>query len=374
MSDKYRCDECTKDYNSKMGLWHHNKKFHIIPELEKKKNVTCSHCNKELSCKQSKWRHEQKCKLSNKISLEEKFNQLSDKVSVLEKKPQNIINNTTNNIQFVVNAHGKEDILKLPLNVSKEIMSKRLNCLTHMAEKLNFNADIPENHSYCVTAINDKHASVINPETNSIIKTDKFTLFDQLLTSYFEKLDQITENKLIKKDEREEYASTVKKLKELLFQNKKYMKRYYSELNYISYNNKDLVQKTWSLLKQNQQFIDNQIVQDDFGEILEDSDTENSEDEKIKQTQEKLKNIFNFNNKIPMKSRLINISESESELDTDSDTEEEIPDVINIEITIKNKPYVVKGSNVYDKTSGEFYGTYVNGKVKRKIKQTDIDV
>ena len=71
---------------------------------------------------------------------------------------------------------------------------------------------------------------------------------------------------------------------------------------------------------------------------------------------------------------MLNISESDSELDTESESEEEIPDVINIEITIKNKPYVVKGTNVYDKTSDEFYGTYINGKVKRKIKQTNINI
>jgi hypothetical protein len=55
--------------------------------------------------------------------------------------------------------------------------------------------------------------------------------------------------------------------------------------------------------------------------------------------------------KVSLKSRLINISDSGSELDTDLESEEEIPDVINIEITIKNQPYVVKDTNVYDKTN-----------------------
>ena len=147
------------------------------------------------------------------------------------------------------------------------------------------------------------------------------------------------------------------------------MKRYKNDINVISYNKKDMVQETWKSLKD--------INADKKEEPESESDTESEPESYVVKGFDDVipecdrEKLFG---KIPMKSRLINISESESELDTDSDTEEEIPDVINIEITIKNKPNVVKGSNVYDKTSGEFYGTYVNGKVKRKIKQTDIDV
>lgn len=67
MISKYRCEECNKNYESKMGLWYHNKKIHINPALEKKMANSCSYCDKELSCKQSRWRHEKTCKLNNKI-------------------------------------------------------------------------------------------------------------------------------------------------------------------------------------------------------------------------------------------------------------------------------------------------------------------
>ncbi len=244
-----------------------------------------------------------------------------------------------------------------------------------MAEKLNFNVEIPENHSYCVTALNDKHASVINPETNSIVKTDKLTLFDQLLVSYLEKLDKITKNTKLKKEEREEYTNTVKNLRELLFQNRKYMKRYYDELNYISYNNKDLIQKTWSSLKNKQQDDNKEFKRVDFNEISDDSDTENSEDEEIKRKQEKLKKIFENPDNLPIKSRIIAMEDSnDSTLSSDSDDDnEEIPDSVQIEIKIKSKSYIVKDSNVYDKITGEYYGIYTDGKVKRKP-NPDIDV
>ncbi len=382
MEHKFYCSICNFKYKTQNGLLKHNKLNH--QNCNNPKKYYCEHCNKQYNSRQSKWIHEQKCKLTKNMSLDDKIEEKI--VNFLEKNPQKIINNNrnsnnnsnnniTNNIQLVITPSGKEDILKLPFDSYKEIMSKRLNCLTHIAEKLNFNTEIPENHSYCVTAINDKHASIINPETNSIMKTDKLTLFDQLLVSYLEKLDQIAKNTKFLKAERDEYTSTINKLRELLFQNKKYMKKYYSELNYISYNNKNLVQKTWTSMKSPQNnFVNNKDQNDQFNyfnqdEILEDSDTENSEDEEIKRKQEKLRKMYE--NKQKNKINLINIYESTD----DSEDEEEIPDIVEIEIKIRNKPYIVKGANVYDKLTGELYGTYQNGKVKRKPKvQNDIEI
>ena len=47
----------------------------------------------------------------------------------------------------------------------------------------------------------------------------------------------------------------INKLKQLLFQNKKYIKRYYTDLNYISYNNKDLIKNTWNKLPEKKLFL-----------------------------------------------------------------------------------------------------------------------
>lgn len=143
------------------------------------------------------------------------------------------------------------------------------------------------------------------------------------------------------------------------------MKRYKNDINVISYNNKDMVQETWKSLKDiNEEKKDE--LESDIESEPESYEVKGFDDVIPENDRDKL-----FS-KVSLKSRLIYISDSGSELDTDLESEEEIPDVINIEITIKNQPYVVKDTNVYDKTSGDFYGTYVNGKVIRKIKQTDI--
>ena len=250
-----------------------------------------------------------------------------------------------------------------------EILDKGLNSLLCLIEYINFDKSVPENHSYCITAINDKHASVIDEKTNKIIKTNKQDLFDKVLFANLELLEKLSNDSRYTPNQKNIYKEKINYLKENIFSNNKIMKRYKNDINVISYNNKDMVQETWKSLKD--------INAEKKKEQDSESDTE-SEPESYE--------VKGFDDVIPecdreklfgktsLKSRLINISESESESDTESESEEEIPDVINIEITIKNKPYVVKGTSVYDKTSGEFYGTYSNGKVKRKPKQTDIVV
>ena len=63
---------------------------------------------------------------------------------------------------------------------------------------------------------------------------------------------------------------------------------------------------------------------------------------------------------------------TESDTESDIESDEEIPDIIVIKI--KNKQYIVKGINVYDKVSGELYGNYINGKVKRIQPKKEIDI
>ncbi len=128
----------------------------------------------------------------------------------------------------------------------------------------------------------------------------------------------------------------------------------------MSYNKKDMVQETWKCLKP---FDGNPEEEQPKGFddlIAELPDDEKPDWLKPKQT----------NNK--PKQKLIAISDSDdSSLSSDSDSDgenEEIPDIVEIEIKIKSKSYIVKGSNVYDKITGEYYGIYTDGKVKRKSK------
>jgi hypothetical protein len=318
------CKLCNdKEFMSVSGLWKHNNKHHKSKEINKDKIYYCSYCNKEYKHYQNKWTHEKKCKNIHNVSLVDKVQQLTDKIKELETKPRNTINNTTNNtnnttnnIQIIINQPGSESIEHLSVNQQREIMQKGLNSLTYLIKLNNFNKETPENHSYCVTALNDKHASVINPDTNSVMKTDKNTLFDKILVSNIKNLEIISSNSEFSYNEINEYNEKLKTLKNLLFMNRKGLKSYYSELNLLSYNNKDLILDTWNTLTNLDKIID---------------------------------------------------SESESESESDSDSEADT-DIVHY-IEMKGIKYILEETKVFtiltNGLPGKIYGTYLDGKFKK---------
>ncbi len=275
--ENFNCHICNLNYKTRGGLLKHIRIHHKKEEIKPNKENKCSFCDKTFKHRQSKWRHEKDCKKSKAGSLEDKVNQLTKKIKELELKPV-VINNTLNTTQinqYIITPPGNESINNISIETQREIMQQGLNSLTHLIQYINFNKTLPENHSYCVTALNDKHASVINPDTNTVVKTDKITLFDKIMTSNLKKLEQIAQNKKFTDIERSNYTDKLKTLKDQLFMNRKSLKRYYNDLNLISYNNRDLVFETWTSLKN----IDN----------IMDSDFDESEGEELAKKQKQLK-------------------------------------------------------------------------------------
>jgi len=220
---EFICQNCNKVYKSRVGLWKHNKT--CVPKVVEKKYV-CSFCLKNFSCRQSKWTHEKKCKSKKEqITASESatITELKNELKILKLQPtiQNniindnrIINNYTQNI-VISNSPGFEPIDHLTIEQKKFIMNKGLSSLIYLIETTNFDKLKPENHTYCVTALNDKHASVINSETNTITKIDKNTLFDMLLVPNLANLEKMTKNPNFNQTERKEYEEKIKKLKNL---------------------------------------------------------------------------------------------------------------------------------------------------------------
>jgi len=361
MDKKYSCDKCDLKYQTLCGLKKHVKSKHQNTET---KQYKCKYCDASFGYRQSKWLHEQKCKTINQIPLAEEVKNLKAEIKELKAKPSSIINNTTNNttnnIQIVMKQPGTESIEHLTTEKQRDIMQKGLNSLTYLIEKTNFNKNVPENHTYCVasarrirsfgtmTALNDKHASVINSETNTITKIDKNTLFDKVLISSLSNLEKMAKNPNFKPEERKTYEEKIKNLKDFLFRNRKSMKRYYQELNLLSYNNKDMVMETWASLKT-------------LKDIIEPENTINNTLE------------FNDSNKKIQIVPDMYLDDSGSELSSDSDDSDDsdTEEVEFADITIKNITYIIEGNKLYQKTEsgkGGYYGTYSNGKVKKAKK------
>ncbi len=83
---KFVCEICNMSYKTHNGLLKHNRLVHKNSNEPIK--YQCEYCDKQYNSRQNRWVHMQKCKEINskKISLEEKVNQLTEKVNTLEKK------------------------------------------------------------------------------------------------------------------------------------------------------------------------------------------------------------------------------------------------------------------------------------------------
>lgn len=215
-----------------------------------------------------------------------------------------------------------------------------------------------------MTAINDKHASVIDEKTN------KFDLFDKVLMVNLDNLEKITNNPKFTSKQRQEYKNKINYLKTSIFENNNFMKRYQNDINLISYNNKELIKDTWKNLKPTEEDEETEYYGDKpkgFDDLIE----------KIPYNEKPnfLKKEFNeelYTEKLNEKSKsktntkhkpIIEVNSESS--DNSSDTE----DCDFVEISIKNKTYILEGTYIYNKTKkgtkGELYGTYSNGKVKK---------
>jgi len=307
-------------------------------------------------------------------------------MKLLESKPtiqNNIVNNYTQNI-VITSSPGVEPIDYLTVDQKRFIMNKGLSSLMYLIETTNFDKSKPENHSYCVTALNDKHASMVDTKTNSIIKTDKNELYDKVLAGNLSKLEKLSGDGEFTLKEKRDYLDIVDRLKNTLFQTKKGIKKYYSEINILSYNNKDLIQETWNGLKK----LDDMFLAKNFEHqtkqiekieknLESSSDIESDEEVNTEKLMGFRKKFLNKNS-AEEKQGIINISSDDSGSELSSDTDSEDEQEAN-EIIIKGINYIIENNIAYSKTTdgrkGQVHGTYINNKLtKTKKKTKDIEI
>ncbi len=385
MEKTYTCPICNMQFKSYSGFYKHKKIKHSDNKSQTDKQHLCKYCNNPYKTRQTKWSHEQKCKNIYKTPIDEKLKQLTDEIALLKARSPSVVNNTTNNttntnnIQYVIKAPGTESIGHLSFEKQREIMKKGLNSLTYLIELTNFNKELPENHSYCITSLTGQHASVIDDKTNKIIKADKIDLFDKILISTLKNLETICSNKKFNIEEKKEYTEKLNSLKKILFQNRKGMKRYYREINLISYNNREVILETWASLKSLDKIIESEsnnnklIGFDDLIDSNNSSDLESEAGESTDFSSDEETDSDTNSNYGKLKSH--KCAQPVKKIDENKDEEF---DIEHVEITIKNTKYIVEGANVYsivNNKKGDLYGIYFNGKVKKIQSQNkDIDV
>jgi hypothetical protein len=277
--DRYSCKVCNKNYSGASSLWNHNNKFHksgiildntlIIPDntlIIHDKKYNCRSCFKLFTNFQNRWKHEKICKNKKEkiLELEEKINNLEDKIkntTINNTINNTTINNTTNNNNGIINnitinTFGKENLYKLDTTEIKKLI-KNNNYLVDIIGLLNFNKNLPENHSFCNTSLEGNYVSVLNADSNKIQKINKNKFYDIVLTNSFNKIDDLslmlelddTVKETLKDKYKKHLDKNIDHVKELFFTDKVYKNNYKTNINEISYNNKDLVLDTWSKLR-----------------------------------------------------------------------------------------------------------------------------
>ena len=225
---KYKCTICdNRLYASYKSLWYHNYKFHkkassddtdtvsmvsntvsidipivstiISVENENKKNVStdikiklfyCKHCNKQYNHCSSKSRHEQTCN-KELTNITNNNNNINTNNNIKTNTNTNTNNTINNNQKIFINKLGNENVFDLNMNEVMDIFNKEISCITLLIEYLHFNERLLENHSFCVTNLDNKYISVFNPEKQLIEKDRKKYVFDTILDNSTNKLENL---------------------------------------------------------------------------------------------------------------------------------------------------------------------------------------
>ncbi len=283
------CKVCNKTLSSYKSLWRHNKTFHNIIEEKKSegkknsplksedgplksevKDYNCRYCFKKYNNKNSRWSHEQKCKNDKLIELKTENNKLKQELenknnTNIKNINQNNCNNTTNNQinngtinntnNIVINQIGYESVEDIPLNNILKILDSGNNMPINCIKNLNFNKDLPKNHSFCATTLEGKHFTRINHETQKPEKINKVDFINEVLNSSLKFLNSISLMAEFDESFREKIPiEHQNKMKEVLnnqskFHEPKNKKAFFNCINDMSYNFKDLILETWKLLQ-----------------------------------------------------------------------------------------------------------------------------
>ena len=236
--NQFKCIKCNMEFKTNSGLWKHNKNKHIIEEQINK----CKYCNKELSDRHNLWRHENKSCKKNPELIQPTTN--ISNINNINNSNISVIQNQTININFTT--LGNENILDLTEEQKEEIINDGLNGIITLIKYINFNKDIPQNHLFCTTNINNKYVNSLNLETNKIEKYRKFDFFEQIFKNSLKHMKTL--NNTIKDfDIQDKFEKKIEDIQKRIFNYLEpyHMKLYHDDLNMLSYNQRDIVRQTW---------------------------------------------------------------------------------------------------------------------------------
>ena len=135
-------------------------------------------------------------------------------------------------------------------NEIKQILLKNGEGITKFIELINFNKELPQNHTFCTTNLKSKYLDVYNTDTKTIEKDRKKYYFDNLLKNAVDGIKKLIdlhkkENFIL--DNNNIITDMLKSSIELSskFLNDRILKELFNKIELISYNKKQIIQDTW---------------------------------------------------------------------------------------------------------------------------------
>ena len=382
---EYKCTHCNKEYKTYQTLWNHNKKFHNTNFTESTnskhcgklkvsiKEIKCNKCFKVFKHKQSKSRHMKTCTV-----MEDKLKTMENEIIKLNKiikktQPQNITNNNNNgtiiNNNIYINPPNKENC-NLSVNEIKEIFNENISCILKYIDKRNFNPNMVENHSFCITNRDGKHLLTYDTDNNNIESKKKKFFLDTIITKAITEIDSLykkNKDKFDKTNQKriEDNISNLKHYNDKGSESKIY-RELIDELNLQIYNKCGIILKTWIKILGIDALKKFKIT----SLIMNDDEVDLRDIFMVAEDQFDDNNVLS--EQISDKPKLI---PTLKKLVVSDDSDEEDDDVK--ELVYKGVSYILEDINLYEKkengTKGELFGTYINGKIKKnKIKEIEV--
>lgn len=267
----FKCWECDKKYETKSGLWKHDKKVHT-----KQKHI-CDWCNKDYKYKSVLKKHKLTCKhkhksnnevlgiqkkvtnmkdiiknMNNSISNEGYIEQLQNCLNEITNIQNNIQNNNNSNINIYV--LGNENVLDILTDKEqKKILNKRHKWLEQLVKDVYLNEKYPELHSFIIKDIKSGHGYEYDNNKGDYIMVKKSDLLTKVIGCSINNVQDIKEqqDKKIKNTTRKIINKSIDKYNtEYEKDNSKYIKDKKKDIELLIYNERDIVGNTYDKVKQ----------------------------------------------------------------------------------------------------------------------------
>ena len=229
----YKCENCGKEYKSKVGKCNHKKKCLLNPAIIEKKE-------KDILANELQLVKEKNEELEKQLVLQSSIN--ASNAKIINNNNQSHNNNSLNTVNVVINNYGQEKemtekeikrLVEVALKKCNNIRGVPWDALTHVLQQKHFNPKYPENQNLKLTNISSPIMDVYtNDKWRKVPFSDQVKIIIESLMEFIESKHHLVD---ISKNYWEELYE---KLEDFLLkgENKKYYNKVETSMRCQLYN------------------------------------------------------------------------------------------------------------------------------------------